>query len=90
MKKHQMMWLLIGLGLLAGVAYWKYKKDQAAAANNTSSIVQGSGVLSVLPNTSTTATPSGDTTWNHQWSSLNQQNAVKQTMPNPGGLIQLA
>lgn len=78
-KHNQMLILLIGLAVLGGIAYWKYKQDQANA-NSASSIVQGSGVLSVLPNTSTTATPSGDTTWNHAWSSQNQQNAVKTTM----------
>jgi hypothetical protein len=66
-----------GLGL---AIFYVYQKDKANAANNTSSIVQGTGTLSVLPNTATTATPVADTTWNPAYRISNQQSAASQAM----------
>jgi predicted negative regulator of RcsB-dependent stress response len=74
-----LMWLLIAAAVLIGFAYWSYKKNKA---NSTaSSVVQGASPNTVLPDTATTSTPSGDTSWNHGYASLNQQNTVSQALP---------
>jgi hypothetical protein len=78
-KKDMYIILAIVLGA-GGFLYYRYQKDKASA-NQTSSIVQGSGVLSVLPNTSTTSTPVADTTsWNPNRKWKTQSNAASQAM----------
>jgi hypothetical protein len=81
MKKHKDLLVILAVVLLIGAfLYYRYQKDKASK-NQTSSLVQGSGVLSVLPNTSTTSTPVADTSsWNpgHRWN--NQASAASQAM----------
>jgi hypothetical protein len=61
MKGHQQAYLIIGVFVVGAIVLYMYEKNKAASSS-ASSIVQGSGVLSVLPNTATTSTPSADAT----------------------------
>jgi hypothetical protein len=71
-------WLLIAAGVGGGIILYIHQKDKANAA--TSSDVQGSSPSTVLPNTSTTATPTADSTWNPAYRIANQQATVNQAM----------
>lgn len=89
-KGHQQAYLLIGVLVVGAIVIYMYEKNKSA--NSASSIVQGSGVLSVLPNTSTTSTPSADATnvpasWNFGSWQKHAASAATSTV-NPGGPIQ--
>lgn len=73
-------WLLIAAGVVGGIILYVHQKDKANAASAASSDVQGSSPSTVLPNTSTTATPTADSTWNPAYRIANQQSTVNRAM----------